>query len=108
MRKILTSILILLWTSIAFAQLEEPVKWTSHTEKISDTEYDLVFKQLLKKIGIYTRNTIQMVPLYLSNLIVIKKMICLLLKEKQKKAQPKLPLPKHGEKTKFIFRIMPC
>ncbi len=49
MRKTLTSILVLLWTSIAFAQIAEPVKWTSHAEKISDTEYDLVFKATIEK-----------------------------------------------------------
>ena len=49
MRKTLTSLLVLLWTSIAFAQLTEPVKWTTHTEKISETEYDLVFKATIEK-----------------------------------------------------------
>ncbi len=49
MRNIL-SLLAILWVSLSFAQTEtplklvEPLKWTSNIEKVSDTEYNLVFK----------------------------------------------------------------
>ncbi len=32
----------------AFAQMEEPVEWSAHVEKISGTEYDLVFKAVIE------------------------------------------------------------
>ena len=48
MKKILT-IFTLLWVVSSFSQVVDPVKWTSHTEKISDTEYDLVFKAKIQK-----------------------------------------------------------
>jgi len=49
MRRIL-SLVALFWISVSFAQNEapvklvEPVKWTNNIEKVSDTEYNLVFK----------------------------------------------------------------
>ncbi len=49
MRNIL-SLVTLFWISLTFAQIEsplqlvEPVKWTSNIEKVSETEYNLVFK----------------------------------------------------------------
>ncbi len=49
MRNII-SLLAIFWISLSFAQTEtpfklvEPVKWTSNIEKVSDTEYNLVFK----------------------------------------------------------------
>ena len=49
MKRIL-SLLTLIWVTFTFAQTEspfkivEPVKWTSNIEKVSDTEYNLVFK----------------------------------------------------------------
>jgi len=43
MKKLLISILALLWFSQIFAQIAEPVKWKTHVEKISETEFDLVF-----------------------------------------------------------------
>jgi thiol:disulfide interchange protein DsbD len=53
MRKFL-SLLAILWTSFIFAQIggmpkmEDPVKWTSNIEKVSDTEYNLVFKATIE------------------------------------------------------------
>jgi thiol:disulfide interchange protein DsbD len=49
MKKIL-SLITLLWVTVSFAQygdtpkMEEPVKWQTNIEKVSDTEYNLVFK----------------------------------------------------------------
>ncbi len=40
MKKILT--LLLLVTTISYSQILEPVKWTTETKKISDTEYELI------------------------------------------------------------------
>ena len=34
--------LLLLITTISYSQILEPVKWTSETKKISETEYDLI------------------------------------------------------------------
>ncbi len=48
------SLVALFWTLISFAQigglpeLVEPVKWTSNVEKVSDIEYDLVFKATIE------------------------------------------------------------
>ena len=44
--------LTLLFSSLifsAYGQMADPVKWKSHVEKISDTEYDLVFKADIEK-----------------------------------------------------------
>jgi len=54
MRNIL-SLIVLLWTSLIFAQIGgepqmvEPVKWTSNLEKVSDTEYNIVVKAIIEK-----------------------------------------------------------
>ncbi len=42
-------LLIVLFTQICQAQLLDPVKWTQKIEKISDTEYNLVFKGTIDK-----------------------------------------------------------
>ena len=39
----LFSLILFLFTFNAFAQILNPVKWDVKTEKISNTEYDLVF-----------------------------------------------------------------
>lgn len=49
------SLLALLFTAFAFAQIGDsptmvdPIKWSHHVEKISDTEYDLVVKATIEK-----------------------------------------------------------
>lgn len=44
MRKIIPFSLLLLFTTLSFAQLAySPVEWSHTTQKVSDTEYDLVF-----------------------------------------------------------------
>ena len=47
--KILTTIITLFWISLSFGQIEDPVKWTSNIIKVSETEYDLVFKATIEK-----------------------------------------------------------
>ncbi|MCX6184005.1 MAG: protein-disulfide reductase DsbD family protein, partial [Flavobacterium sp.] len=42
-------LLIVLFTQISQAQILDPVKWTQKIEKISDTEYNLVFKGTIDK-----------------------------------------------------------
>ncbi len=48
------SLLAILWVTFSFAQigglpeLVEPVKWTSNLEKVSDSEYNLVFKATIE------------------------------------------------------------
>jgi len=34
----------LLFTIAATAQIQDPVKWTSEVEKVSENEYDLIFE----------------------------------------------------------------
>jgi len=41
MRKII--ILLFLVSTVSYSQILEPVKWTTKVEKISNTEYDLIF-----------------------------------------------------------------
>ncbi len=54
MKRIL-SIIALFWITFSFAQIgnltqmEEPVKWTSSVERVSDTEYNLVFKATIEE-----------------------------------------------------------
>ena len=53
MNKIL-SIIAFFWITVSLAQIggmpkmEDPVKWTSNIEKVSDTEYNLVFKATIE------------------------------------------------------------
>lgn len=48
MRKILS--ILFFWTSIvAFSQMENPVKWTTHAEKVNDSVYNLVMKATIDK-----------------------------------------------------------
>ena len=46
MKKILA--LLLLITTISHSQILEPVKWTTETKKISDTEYDLIINATIE------------------------------------------------------------
>ena len=47
--KILFSIITLFWLSTSFAQVVEPVKWTTSLEKVSDTEYDIIITAKIDK-----------------------------------------------------------
>ena len=55
MNKIL-SIIAFFWITVSLAQIggmpkmEDPVKWTSNIEKVSDTEYNLVFKATIEDV----------------------------------------------------------
>lgn len=42
MKKVLLLIFTLLLTQVYYSQIKNPVKWTSKTEKVSDTEFNLV------------------------------------------------------------------
>ncbi len=46
MKKILALLLFL--TTISYSQILEPVKWTTETKKISDTEYDLIINATIE------------------------------------------------------------
>ena len=51
-------ILTLLWATIGFAQMVNPVKWTSNLEKVSDSTYNLVFKATIEKgWHVYSQHT---------------------------------------------------
>lgn len=43
-----TLALLLLITTISYSQILEPVKWTTETKKISDTEYDLIINATIE------------------------------------------------------------
>ncbi len=47
--RIIATIITLFWISLSFGQIEDPVKWTSNIIKVSETEYDLVFKASIEK-----------------------------------------------------------
>ncbi len=44
-----TLALLLLITTISYSQILEPVKWTTETKKISDTEYDLIINATIEQ-----------------------------------------------------------
>ena len=44
-----TLALLLLISTISYSQILEPVKWTTTTKKISDTEYDLIINAAIEK-----------------------------------------------------------
>jgi len=48
MRTIL-SIIALFWMSFTYGQAEKPVSWTTAVEKVSGTEYNLIFKANIEK-----------------------------------------------------------
>ncbi len=49
MKKLLTTLLFLCVTSLTLhAQMIDPVSWTSEIEKVSDTEYNLIYKAEIK------------------------------------------------------------
>lgn len=55
MRKILC--LILLTKAISYSQILEPVKWTTETKKISETDYDLIITASIEKnYHLYSQN----------------------------------------------------
>jgi len=41
--------LLLLITTISYSQILEPVKWTTETKKISDTEYELIINASIEE-----------------------------------------------------------
>lgn len=49
MKTFLVAFIILISTNSLFSQVYDPVKWSSNIEKISDTEYNLVFKAKIDK-----------------------------------------------------------
>jgi len=48
MKKLLI-LLTLMWTAVAFSQMENPVKWKTHVEKVNDSTYNLVMKASIEK-----------------------------------------------------------
>jgi thiol:disulfide interchange protein len=48
MKKLLI-LLTLMWTAVAFSQMENPVKWKTHVEKVNDSTYNLVMKATIEK-----------------------------------------------------------
>ena len=61
--KTILSILLLI-TTISYAQILEPVKWTTETKKISDTEYDLIIKaEIEPNYHLYSQKVPDDVPL---------------------------------------------
>jgi thiol:disulfide interchange protein len=48
MKKLLI-LLTLLWTTFAFSQMENPVKWKTNVEKVNDSTYNLVMKATIEK-----------------------------------------------------------
>ncbi len=64
MRKILALLTLLLLFSTSYAQIHDPVKWSTSVEKISDTEYDLVIKASIEdKWHLYSQNVPQDGPI---------------------------------------------
>jgi thiol:disulfide interchange protein DsbD len=57
MRKIISLLSFLLLFSASYAQIYDPVKWSTSVEKISDTEYDLIIKATIEdKWHLYAQN----------------------------------------------------
>ena len=48
MRKIISLLSLLLLFSASYAQIHDPVKWSTSVEKISDTEYNLIVKAAIE------------------------------------------------------------
>lgn len=42
-------LLTVLWTTFAFSQMENPVKWKTNVEKVNDSTYNLVMKATIEK-----------------------------------------------------------
>ena len=42
-------LLTVLWTTFAFSQMENPVKWKTNVEKVNDSTYNLVLKATIEK-----------------------------------------------------------
>lgn len=61
MKKILT--LLLLISTISYSQILTPVKWTTETKKISDTEYDFIIKATIEQnYHLYSQKTLDNGP----------------------------------------------
>ena len=57
MKKLITILLFVITTS-NYAQILEPVKWSTSVEKISDNEYDLIFNaNIEKEWHLYSQHT---------------------------------------------------
>jgi len=48
MRKIISVYFVLLLTFFGFSQIKDPVKWSSKTEKLSDTEFNLIVTGIIE------------------------------------------------------------